>query len=75
MKELVRVEHLFKSYGNGTKQIEVLKESISPFPRPSGWRIVGASGVGKDHPAPHHGNPGSTDLREWCSMRGGMSSP
>ena len=47
MSDLVRVEHLFKSYGNGTKQIDVLKGIDLTFFRAERVAFVGASGVGK----------------------------
>ena len=47
MRELIRVEQLFKSYGNGTKQIEVLKGIDLSFYQGERVSIVGASGVGK----------------------------
>jgi lipoprotein-releasing system ATP-binding protein len=47
VKELVRVDHLFKSYGNGTKQIEVLKEINLTISKAERVAFVGASGVGK----------------------------
>jgi len=45
--ELVRVEQLFKSYGDGTKQVEVLKGVDLTLQRAERVAIVGASGVGK----------------------------
>lgn len=47
MKELIRVEKLFKSYGNGTKRVDVLKGIDLIFSRGEKAAIVGASGVGK----------------------------
>lgn len=47
MKDLVRVENLFKSFGNGNKRIEVLKGIHLAFSRGESAAIVGASGVGK----------------------------
>ena len=47
MRELIKVEQLFKSYGNGTKQIEVLKGIDLSFYQGERVSIVGASGVGK----------------------------
>ena len=47
MKELVRVEQLFKSYGNGAKQVEVLRGIDLRFSEGDRIAIVGASGVGK----------------------------
>ena len=47
MKELIRVENLFKSYGNGTKRVDVLKGIDLIFSRGEKAAIVGASGVGK----------------------------
>ena len=47
MRELIKVEQLFKSYGNGTKQIEVLKGIDLAFSQGGRVAIVGASGVGK----------------------------
>jgi len=47
LKELIRVEKLFKSYGNGTKRVDVLKGIDLIFSRGEKAAIVGASGVGK----------------------------
>ena len=47
MKELIQVQKLFKSYGNGTKRVEVLKGIDLTFSRGEKVAIVGASGVGK----------------------------
>jgi len=47
VRELIKVEQLFKSYGNGTKQIEVLKGIDLSFYQGERVSIVGASGVGK----------------------------
>ena len=47
MRELIKVEQLFKSYGNGAKQIEVLKGIDLSFYQGERVSIVGASGVGK----------------------------
>ncbi len=47
MTELIRVQQLFKSFGNGTKHVEVLKGLDLTFSRGEKAAIVGASGVGK----------------------------
>ncbi len=47
MKELIHVQQLFKSYGNGTKKVEVLKGVDLTFLQGERASIVGASGVGK----------------------------
>ena len=47
MKELIEVQKIFKSYGNGTKRVEVLKGVDLAFRRGERAAIVGASGVGK----------------------------
>ncbi len=47
MKELIEVQKIFKSYGNGTKRVEVLKGVDLTFYPGERAAIVGASGVGK----------------------------
>jgi len=47
LRELIQAQKLFKSYGNGTKQVEVLKGIDLTFSRGEKAAIVGASGVGK----------------------------
>ena len=47
MKELIQVQNLFKTFGNGTKRVEVLKDINLSFFRGERAAIVGASGVGK----------------------------
>ncbi len=47
MSELIRVEGLLKSFGNGDKRVEVLKGIDLLFRRNEMAAIVGASGAGK----------------------------
>jgi lipoprotein-releasing system ATP-binding protein len=47
VKELIRVEKLFKSFGNGIKRVDVLKGIDLTFYQGERAAIVGASGVGK----------------------------
>ena len=47
VKELIQVQRLFKSYGNGAKRVEVLKGLDLVFSRAERVAVVGASGVGK----------------------------
>jgi len=47
LRELIEVQKIFKSYGNGTKRVEVLKGVDLTFHRGERAAIVGASGVGK----------------------------
>lgn len=47
MKELIQVQQLFKSFGNGTKKVEVLRGIDLTFFQGERAAIVGASGVGK----------------------------
>ncbi len=47
MKELIKVQQLFKSFGNGEKKVEVLKGIDLTFFEGERVAIVGASGAGK----------------------------
>jgi lipoprotein-releasing system ATP-binding protein len=47
LKELIQAQQLFKSYGIGTKRVEVLKGVDLTFSQGEKAAIVGASGVGK----------------------------
>ena len=47
MKELIQVQQLFKSFGNGAKKVEVLMGIDLTFFQGERAAIVGASGVGK----------------------------
>ena len=47
MRGLVKVQQLFKTYGNGAKQVEVLKGIDLTFLQGERAAIVGASGAGK----------------------------
>ena len=47
MKELIQVQQLFKSFGNGAKKAEVLRGIDLTFSQGERAAIVGASGVGK----------------------------
>lgn len=47
MSELIRTQQLFKSYGNGAKRVDVLREVDLTFSEGEKAAIVGASGVGK----------------------------
>lgn len=47
MKELIRAQQVFKSFGNKTKRVEVLKGIDLVFEQGERVAIVGASGVGK----------------------------
>jgi len=47
VKELIQVQQIFKSFGNGEKRVEVLKGIDLSFSSGERAAIVGASGVGK----------------------------
>jgi lipoprotein-releasing system ATP-binding protein len=47
LKELIQVQRLFKSYGDRSKRVEVLKGVDLTFSQGEKAAIVGASGVGK----------------------------
>jgi len=47
VKELIQVQQLFKSFGNGAKKVEVLRGIDLTFSQGERAAIVGASGVGK----------------------------
>lgn len=47
MKELIRAEQLYKSFGNGAKRVDVLKGIDLTFFQGESVAIVGASGAGK----------------------------
>ena len=47
LKELIQVQQLFKSFGNGAKKVEVLSGIDLAFSQGERVAIVGASGVGK----------------------------
>jgi len=47
LKELIQVQRLFKSYGDKSKRVEVLKGVDLTFSQGDKAAIVGASGVGK----------------------------
>jgi lipoprotein-releasing system ATP-binding protein len=47
VSELIRTQQLFKSYGNGAKRVDVLREVDLTFSEGEKAAIVGASGVGK----------------------------
>ncbi len=47
MRELIRAQQVFKSFGNKTKRVEVLKGIDLVFEQGERVAIVGASGVGK----------------------------
>jgi len=47
VSEVIQVQQVYKSYGNGSKRVEVLKGIDLAFQRGERAAIVGASGVGK----------------------------